>query len=102
MATHAAGIEYSRVPGFDQELFRCTAWRATLSVPACASRWRIVVRSLLTWSPLFVAACLGLNGNAELSCWIFGLIFVAGLVGAIVTPQRSLADRIMGTWLAPS
>jgi hypothetical protein len=39
MATHAAGIEYSRVPGFDQDLFRCTPWRATLSIPACAKRW---------------------------------------------------------------
>jgi len=40
MATQAAGIEYSRVPGFDQDLFRCQPWRATLSIPACAGRWR--------------------------------------------------------------
>jgi hypothetical protein len=40
MATRADGIAYSRVPGFDQDLFRCTAWRSTLSVPACGKRWK--------------------------------------------------------------
>jgi hypothetical protein len=38
--SYADGIEYSRVPGFDRDLFRCSTWRATLSVPACAGRWR--------------------------------------------------------------
>jgi hypothetical protein len=38
--SHAAGIEYHRIPGFAHEMFRCTTWRANLSVPACASRWR--------------------------------------------------------------
>jgi hypothetical protein len=41
MATaRANGVEYSHIPGFNQDLFRCTTWRATLSVPACAGRWR--------------------------------------------------------------
>jgi hypothetical protein len=41
MATHhaAAGIEYHRVAGFAHEIFRCTPWRANLSIPACADRW---------------------------------------------------------------
>jgi hypothetical protein len=41
MANHRApGIEYHRVAGFSADLFRCPPWRATLSVPACADRWR--------------------------------------------------------------
>lgn len=35
-----AGVAYSRVEGFDADLFRCDAWRATLSTAACSRRWR--------------------------------------------------------------
>ncbi len=33
-------IAYSKIEGFDAEMFRCDAWRATLSVPTCAKRRR--------------------------------------------------------------
>src|SRR4051794_32514669 len=35
----ATGVEYTTVPDFDGELFRCEAYRATLSIGACAKRW---------------------------------------------------------------
>ncbi len=33
-------LDYWRIEGFKFDLFRCTTWRATLSIPACAGRWR--------------------------------------------------------------
>jgi hypothetical protein len=36
----APGITYSSIPGFEAPIFRCETWRATLSVPACARRWK--------------------------------------------------------------
>jgi serine/threonine protein kinase len=69
---------------------------------APARRWRIMVRAVLTWAPLLLAGGVALSGDTGLTCWIFGLIFAAGLIGAIVTPERSVADRIAGTWLAPA
>jgi hypothetical protein len=39
-ASRAEGIEYHQVAGFPHPVFRCDTWRATLSVPACARRWK--------------------------------------------------------------
>ncbi len=69
---------------------------------APARRWRLFLRALLTWSPLFLADCVAWGGDLGPVCWIFGIIFLGGVASAITTPERSLADRIMGTWLAPA
>ena len=87
-----------------------------------ASRWRLVLRSVVAVVPLLIALTifyrlceLASNESAAglptpphyvwVTHWVLtasgaGLLLLI-LVTAVLTPHRSLADRIAGTWLVP-
>jgi len=67
---------------------------------APARRCRLLCRSVLIWTPMVIAVGFELTGQ-YLAAIGLGAVFVAGVVTAIVTPDRSIADRLMGTWLTP-
>jgi hypothetical protein len=76
------------------------------------SRWRAPVRVLTTWSPTIVWT-IGLfyyNQSARYdplvlaSWWVIALTFGLPALGALWTvthPERSLQDRLTGTWVVP-
>ena len=73
-----------------------------------ASRLRVFWRSLIAWSPVLVAPLalvLPIIFGIRLDIiWGAGLVFILVVVSAIVSvtlPNRSLQDRIAGTWLVP-
>jgi len=73
-----------------------------------ASRLRVFWRSLITWSPvlavplaLMLPRIFGIRLDMT---WGAGLVSTLVVVSAIVSvtlPNRSLQDRIAGTWLVP-
>jgi hypothetical protein len=88
------------------------------------SRARGCLRALIAWSPLLMAMVaaamlprpllrpIGLLGvltttpvaQLELRLFVIGLCLLAGLVmliAALVRPDRSVQDRLAGTWLVP-
>jgi hypothetical protein len=70
-----------------------------------ASRLQVFWRSIVTWSPLALAAILfaflySLSGVLAAAC--AGVVFLGGLVAVSLTlPNRGLADRLAGTWPVP-
>jgi hypothetical protein len=68
---------------------------------APASRWRLLARILLTWSPLVVDLALTpVLGPFKAEAIMFAL-FALGLTFSLLDPQRSLPDRLAGTWPVP-
>jgi eukaryotic-like serine/threonine-protein kinase len=73
-----------------------------------ASRLRVFWRSLVTWSPFWLAmiAMISLGdpekslGIKSFSAVVCGLFFVLGVLSA-ASPGRGLADRLAGTWPVP-
>jgi eukaryotic-like serine/threonine-protein kinase len=68
-----------------------------------ASRWRIILRSVIAWAPVYVAPLLfsvvvNPLGQAP-AVAIAGSLVCALTVLSIWLPRRSLQDRIAGTWL---
>jgi serine/threonine protein kinase len=92
-----------------------------------ASRWRVLVRSLITWCPFLVPWMLAVSGAwapvtgpTEPSTYsiarglgvsfriahdqmhfIHIAVFVLGATYAIIRPERSIQDRLAGTYLVP-
>ena len=68
---------------------------------APASRWRLLTRILVTWSPLLVDVALtpvlGPIKAESIMCALFAL----GIAWSLLDPQRSLPDRVAGTWPVP-
>jgi serine/threonine protein kinase len=70
-----------------------------------ASRLRVFWRTLITWSPVALLAilCVLLVPFAEMA-WAVSLglaPWLALVIWSALLPQRSLQDRIAGTWLVP-
>jgi len=70
-----------------------------------ASRLRVFWRALITWSPVALLAilCVLLVPLAGMA-WTVSLgvsLWLALVVWSALLPQRSLQDRIAGTWLVP-
>ena len=63
-----------------------------------ASRWRIILRSVLAWSPALFAALVNPLGTVA-AVAIAGSILCGLTVLSIWLPRRSLQDRLAGTWL---
>lgn len=70
-----------------------------------ASRLRVLWRSLVAWSPIVLAPVLMAVLTARIGAlWAAVLpgLLIAGLAGlSIALRQRSLQDRVAGTWLVP-
>ncbi|HEV8410060.1 MAG TPA: RDD family protein, partial [Gemmatimonadaceae bacterium] len=76
-----------------------------------AGRLRILVRNLVSWSPLLapIAICYAVllvpqSAAALVFYAILGVIasaFVAGIWMAVTTTERGIADRVAGTYLVP-
>jgi hypothetical protein len=70
-----------------------------------ASRLRVLWRGVLAWAPLFLLPILGLSlarATGGLAALILALVLYAALVSAsVLWPERSLQDRLAGTWLVP-
>jgi hypothetical protein len=68
---------------------------------APASRWRLLARILLTWSPLLVDLALTpVLGTVKAEAIMFAL-FALGVIWTLLDPQRGLPDRLAGTWAVP-
>jgi hypothetical protein len=68
---------------------------------APASRWRLLARSLLTWSPILAGLALSPVLGALQAQGIMLALFVLGLTWTLLDPQRGLPDRLVGTWPVP-
>ncbi|MBI5383422.1 MAG: protein kinase [Verrucomicrobia bacterium] len=79
-----------------------------------ASRFRLLGRTLLAWSPCAVGVALtvavwltwlpGFNTGAPALVWVLGFVTVLALAGvawAVWKPARSLPDLAVRTWLVP-
>ena len=70
-----------------------------------ASRLRVLVRTAVTWSPIFVVPILmpfverALPGLAETPWWTLGIL--SGAIAILLTPSRGVQDRIARTWVVP-
>ena len=70
-----------------------------------ASRWRVLVRTAVTWSPILLVPILmpfaerALPHLAGTPWWTLGML--AGAVAIVVTPSRGVQDRIARTWVVP-
>jgi uncharacterized RDD family membrane protein YckC len=68
---------------------------------APASRWRLVARILLTWSLLLVFTALSPVLGPFKAEAIMLALFALGVTFSLLDPQRSLPDRLAGTWPVP-
>jgi len=94
-----------------------------------ASRWRVLGRNLIVWSPiLMIAVAARLIGSAEtvdsgliiavggggwssrivhatdagyVVMFVGLILFFAGAAWALVNPSRGIQDRLAGTWIVP-
>ena len=85
-----------------------------------SSRSRLFWRALIAWSPILLIVglivvngigagkasirTLIMGGSALPLNWVSGIlfcVFILGAVWAVKRPQRSLQDRLAGTWLVP-
>jgi hypothetical protein len=70
-----------------------------------ASRWRVLVRTALTWSPILLVPIIrpfadrALPGVEWIPLLILGISL--GAIAILLTPPRGLQDRIAGTWVVP-
>jgi hypothetical protein len=68
---------------------------------APASRWRLLARILLAWSPLLVDLALTpVLGPFKAEATMLAL-FALGVTWTLLNPQRGLPDRLVGTWAVP-
>ncbi len=65
-----------------------------------ASRLRALSRGLVAWGLVGAGFWLGV-GVGMAAGIVVGVLFLAGVVLALVHPSRGLQDRIVGTWLVP-
>jgi eukaryotic-like serine/threonine-protein kinase len=68
---------------------------------APASRWRLLVRIVLTWSPILVGVALSPVLSAFKAQAIMLALFALGVTWTLLDPQRGLPDRLAGTWAVP-
>ena len=94
-----------------------------------ASRWRVLARNLIVWSPiLMIAVAAKLTETAEavdtglvivvggggwssrivhqtdagyIVMFVGLILFFAGAIWALVDPSRGIQDRLAGTWIVP-
>jgi eukaryotic-like serine/threonine-protein kinase len=74
-----------------------------------ASRWRVLARTAIAWSPLLLPALVstargGIAGNLFGLGVVLAAALAAQLVGAgvaIARPARGIQDRLAGTWIVP-
>ncbi|MEP6779631.1 MAG: hypothetical protein ABJC26_07045 [Gemmatimonadaceae bacterium] len=76
-----------------------------------AGRLRIALRIVITWLPMILPVAVVVMFSevsifvatvmAVVAFVVVPLIWVYGIVSAIRTPERGLADRLAGTWLVP-
>ncbi|MEO5823162.1 MAG: protein kinase, partial [Vicinamibacteraceae bacterium] len=74
-----------------------------------ATRWRVLARAAIAWSPILVGLLLSTAlGGLAVGLWglMIGLgvalaIMLAGAIVAIARPSRGLQDRLAGTWIVP-
>jgi len=70
-----------------------------------ASRLRVFWRSLVAWSPIVLAPVLmGMLTVLVGALWagvLLGLLIIGLAVLSLALRQRSLQDRLAGTWLVP-
>jgi hypothetical protein len=67
---------------------------------APAARWRCALRSLIAWSPLLLLMVLPKSAPVALQL-VLAAITLGGVVLSALSPERGLADRLMGTVLVP-
>jgi len=71
-----------------------------------AARWQVFLRNLITWCPAYsvgIYIFVGKSGPLENNpvVWMgVGLYALLALLN-LITPSRSLQDRIAGTWIVP-
>jgi hypothetical protein len=72
---------------------------------ARASRLRLFWRALVAWSPLVAALFLAVGLKILIgasAATLFSLLFIGGLaILSVALPERSLQDRLSGTWPVP-
>jgi hypothetical protein len=74
-----------------------------------ASRFRALLRAIVTWSPAFLLCVLIRKGASPQQATVGQMllqtsvlaVFIAGAVWAIFHPVRAIQDRIAGTWIVP-
>lgn len=65
-----------------------------------ASRARLFLRSAIFWTIVFI----GIAGLTIIAIWTrprAGVFFIGYGLVSLFTAERSLADRVAGTWLLP-
>ena len=71
-----------------------------------ASRWQLLGRSLLAWSPVLslplTMAVLTPHLGVVTSGTVLGLVILALAAWSLALPERGLPDRLAGTWLVPA
>jgi hypothetical protein len=96
-------------------LFRAFRIAIVTSHGRPASRARTLLRAVVGWGP-FVLCGIGMVNhtalivNPEASAFlrgplppvVFVVLLIGGIAAALITPQRALQDRIVGTYLVPS
>jgi len=68
---------------------------------ARASRLRVLLRTLIAWSPVIALQFALPVPDHPWLCWFWAGAFAAGAAYSIFTPTRSVQDRIARTWLVP-
>jgi len=70
---------------------------------APASRWRLLLRIVLIWSPILVGVVLSVRPllGAFKAEAIMLALFALGMTWTLFDPQRGLPDRLVGTWAVP-
>jgi len=78
---------------------------AVTATGASASRLRLLTRSLVAWTPVFLApigiAVLTAAGDPALAILIPTLGAAGFTAISLMLPDRGLADRCCGVWLMP-
>lgn len=65
-------------------------------------RWRSALRAFVAWSLVGGGPLVQVIIGPQYGVWVAGsmlLLFLAGVVYAVVRPERGIQDRITGTWL---
>ena len=71
-----------------------------------AERWRVFLRNLLMWCPVYslgIYVFTFMNSPLEITFGVgvgVGLYALLTLIN-LITPSRSLQDRLVGTWIVP-
>ena len=70
-----------------------------------ASRARMLWRACVAWSPILLGAVLLASlaplGNLPAAITVVAVLIVGTIAYSAGLPERSLQDRLAGTWLVP-